>query len=100
MMYWHNKPNGDNFIIEFYHHEYPDIFERSFQEDTYFLSQDVKSWLVKNDIKVFVQFEVEKTLASDVKFCIKFQSASDAGEFMDEYAHWGEQKLRLKDMNR
>lgn len=95
MEYWHNKPNGDKFVIEFYHHKYPDLFERSFSDNSYFLTQDVKSWLVKNDIKVFVTHTLEDQYT---KFSIKFQSPTDAKEFMDEYALWGEQQVRLRDM--
>lgn len=82
MIYYHNKPNGDEFIIEFYNHEYPNMFERSFSDNSYFLTQDVKSWLVKNNIKVFVNHVAEDQYT---KFSIKFQSAQDAGDFIDEY---------------
>lgn len=88
MEFWSHKPNGDTDIVEFDYSDYPNIFERSFEEDTYFFSQEVKSWLVKNDIKVFVRY---KTDGDNTRFFLKFQSVQDVSAFMDEYGHWGEE---------
>lgn len=93
MIYYH-----DNTSVEFTKSDYPDMFESSAENDSYFLTQEVKSWLVKNDIKVFVKYVADGD--SPVKFNIRFQTAQDASDFMDEYARWGEQKLRLKEMSK
>lgn len=90
--------NHTNITVEFTQADYPDMFESSIENDSYFLTQEVKSWLVKNDIKVFVKYVSESD--NSVKFIIRFQSPQDASEFMDEYARWGEQKLRLKEMSK
>lgn len=87
MIYYHEKPNGERFTIEFKHCDYPSIFERSFDNQV-FLSQDVKAWLVKNNIKVFVEHKHEK---ENVIYSIRFQSPQDASEFMDEYAKFGQE---------
>jgi hypothetical protein len=91
-MYNHSK-----LTVEFAQSDYPDMFESSIENDSYFLTQEVKSWLAKNDIKVFVKYFTDDT---SVKFAVRFQTPQDASEFMDEYARWGEQKLRLKEMSK
>lgn len=95
MEYWAKTPEGHSNVIEFTHHDYPDMFESSFDTNSYFLTQEVKSWLVKNNIKVFVRYE---TQPYDVKFSIKFESADDASQFMDKFAKWGEDRVRLEDI--
>lgn len=82
MIYHHQTNTGHKLVITFRYSEYPDIVEPSVEDGKYFLTQDVKSWLVKNNIKVFVKYD---STATDVEFFIKFEDPSDALMFITKY---------------
>lgn len=87
MEYHHVSPTGDKSVVHFYHSHYPKVFEKSFGDDQFFLTEEVKSWLVQNDIKVFVKYEENEV---GTLFKVQFQTTQDAADFMTRWARWGE----------
>ena len=59
------------------------IFDKSSKANEFFLKQEVKSWLVKNDIKIFVTYTCNVTDGSIPEFTIKFQNKADAEQFVE-----------------
>ncbi len=68
--------------IIFRHKDHPHLVEPSPQPNEWNLTQDVKSWLVTNNIKVFMKYTHEDSPT----FTVDFSSQDDANFFM---ANWG-----------
>ncbi len=86
MQYIHTPAREASYTVSFWGGtKNKHLFEPGANEDEYFLSQDVKSWLVKNDIKVFVTYGCGDWGGGVPEFSIEFQSESDAKLFIE---HW------------
>lgn len=86
MNYVYVPPTKEKHLVTFWEHEHPNIFEAGPGWDQYFLTQDVKSWLVKNDIKVFVTYDCGDMGGGIPEFTLEFLSQEDAQQFIEA---WG-----------
>lgn len=86
MKYVYVPPTKEKHLVTFWEHEHPNIFEAGPGWDQYFLTQDVKSWLVKNDIKVFVTYDCGDMGGGIPEFTLEFLSQEDAQQFIEA---WG-----------
>ena len=86
MKYTYTPAKRERHTVTFWQDENPHIFEAGSAEDQYFLSQDVKSWLVKNGIKVFVSYNCGDMGGGTPEFTIEFLSEQEARQFVEE---WG-----------
>ena len=89
MKYIYKPATTEKHFVTFWRYEYPKIFETGAEEDQYFLAQDVKSWLVKNDIKVFVTYDCGDMGGGEPIFNIEFLTESDARLFVDKWSRHG-----------
>lgn len=86
MQYHYEPPVEASYTVNFWgNQKHKHLFEPGAHQDEYFLSQDVKSWLVQNDIKVFVTYGCGDMGGGIPEFNIEFQSESDAKLFMDRW---------------
>jgi hypothetical protein len=68
--------------IIFRHEDHPNLVEPSPQPNEWNLTQDVKSWLATNNIKVFTKY----TNGEYPTFTIDFTSRDDAQLFMNTWS--------------
>ena len=72
--------------VTFWGSDYPNMFEEGANEDQYFLTQNVKSWLTKNDIKVFVSYNCGDMGGGVPEFKLDFTNKQDAQMFVDTWS--------------
>ena len=87
MNYIHILPTEEQHLVTFWgSSKYANVFEAGAEQDQYFLSQEVKSWLVKNDMKVFVTYGCGDMGGGIPEFSIQFLTAADAALFIDTWS--------------
>lgn len=86
MKYIKQPATTEKHYVTFWGNDYPKVFEEGSHQDQYFLSQAVKSWLVVNDIKIFVTYNCGDMGGGVPEFTLEFLSESDAMQFIEA---WG-----------
>lgn len=87
MRYEYIPSTQEDHVVRFFgdleHHH---LFEPGGESGQYFLSQTVKSWLVANDMKVFVKYDRHEDKHRLPEFRISFQSRQDAEFFVETWS--------------
>lgn len=86
MKYGYTPATKERHTVSFWEHENPNVFEEGSVVDQYFLKQEIKSWLVKTGIKVFVTYDCGDMGGGIPEFTLEFENEQDAHQFIQQ---WG-----------
>jgi hypothetical protein len=85
MKYQYTKPTKAKHIVSFYQSNHPELIESGSCHGVWNLTQEVKSWLATNNIKVFVDYDSGKWGEEPLTVIIEFQTEDDAMHFIETW---------------
>ncbi len=86
MKYTYKKPRKEKHIVSFHQWEHKSLVEPGPNYGEWNLTQEVKSWLATNNIKVFVKYNCGDWGEGPPTVKMEFLAESDARDFMET---WG-----------